>query len=212
MIPSRFVIIALVPALLILGIIFGIRVFQYRVLFSEPPPIPAQSLDLIPILPNDPILGSRNAPKTVIAFEDFACEGCNAQHTLLNDLETKHPGKVKIIWKGLPVAIFPFTSQPAHEYAYCSNKQKKFDEFTKLTFTNANNLSKDTLENIITELGLNNDAFRTCLASGAGTAYIESIRTLARAFHVQQVPTFFLDNVQISAPGSVEAWEVILGL
>ncbi len=204
----------LVPAVILAGAIFGFKVIQYRALFPSASSDQAeqQALDLIPILPNDPIIGQPSAPKTLVAFEDLACEGCRAQNTLLNQLEQKHPGKVKIIWKGLPVATYPFSSEPAHEYAYCANKQGKFSEFKEYAFANVNNLSKQTLDTIGTEIHINKPVFDECLSSGTATVHIDTVRQLARVLHVQHVPTFFLDNEQITTPSSVEGWEILLGL
>lgn len=214
MLRTSHMIYLLVPAVMLVSAIFAFKAIQYRALFPATNPQHAQEqpLDLIPILPNDPIIGQPNAPKTIIAFEDLACEGCSAQNTLLTQLEQAHPGKVKIIWKGLPVATYPFSSEPAHEYAYCANKQGVFSEFKEYAFANVNNLSKQTLDTIVTEIGINKPVFDECINSGSASTHIDTVRQLARVLHVQHVPTFFLDNEQIATPSSVEGWEAILAL
>jgi protein-disulfide isomerase len=215
MLKSRHIIFVLLPALLIVGIIFGIRAFQYKVLFydiAKQAMDTAPELELIPIFKEDPIVGSPTASQTLIVFEDFACEGCKSQNSILKDLEQQHPGKVKIIWKGLPVATFPFSSKPTHEYAYCSNEQEKFIEFKELAFANYTNLSKTTLEMIAMQIELDQDILKKCFASEKPLQYVETVRQLAQILHVQHVPTFFLDNAQIPTPASIEEWEAILGL
>ncbi len=212
---SKHILFALIPAVVLVSIIFGIRAFQYKVLFFDTAKLAQKetpTLELIPILPNDPIIGTPSAPITIIAFEDFGCEGCKSQNTILKEIELKHPGKVKIIWKGLPVATFPYSSEPAHEYAYCAEAQKKFTEFKEFAFANHSNLSKQTLDTITKEIELDQDALQACLSSEPPLNYINTVRQLARILHVQHVPTFFLDNTQISAPSSFEEWEAVLGL
>lgn len=214
MVKSQHVIFVLLPALLLVAVIFGVKAFQYTVLFGDDTQTEEtpETLDLIPILPEDPIVGIPSAPHTVVAFEDFGCEGCKTQNALLKQLEQTHPGKIKLIWKGLPVATFPYSSEPAHEYAYCAHAQGAFDEFKELAFANHNNLSKNTLDVITNEIELDQDILNTCLASGKPLKHIDTVRQLARILHVQHVPTFFIDNTQIVTPTSIEEWEAVLGL
>lgn len=213
MLRTHHMIFIFLPALLIVSIIFGIRVFQYNAIFqSQEDNTDEVSLELIPILKDDPIIGSSAAPQTLIAFEDFSCDGCKSQNILLKELEQRHPGKIKTIWKGLPVATFPYSSEPAHEYAFCANKQNKFSSFKEFAFANSTNLSKNTLDTIVEEVELDKDDLADCLASEQPLLYIDTVRQLARILHIQHVPTFFLDNTQIPAPASIEEWEAVLGL
>jgi len=213
MIQSRHIFLGILPALILVIGIFSFRFLQYNALFgNNENTTQATTLDLIPILPDDPIIGSSNAPHTIVVFEDLACTGCRAQDAILKDVDTKHPGKIKIIWKGLPVIPFPYTSEPAHEYAFCANKQGRFEEFKDFAFANYDNLSRATITTIVQEMKFDEDKLNTCLNSGEATTYINKIRTLAELLHIQSVPTVFLENEQIITPTSVEEWEVVLGL
>ncbi len=213
MIQSRHIFLGVLPALLLVVGIFSFRFLQYNALFgNNTNTTQTATLDLIPILPDDPIIGSPSAPHTIVVFEDLACTGCRAQDAILNDLDTKHPGKIKIIWKGLPVIPFPYTSGPAHEYAFCANKQGKFETFKDFAFANYDNLSQTTITTIVKEIHLDEDKLNACLNSGEATTYIDKIRTLAELLHIQSVPTVFLENEQIITPTSVDEWEVVLGL
>jgi len=214
MLKARHIIFGIFPALLIVMGIFAFRVWQYEALFKTPAPLTDTStgLDLIPILPDDPILGSANAPHTIVVFEDLACTGCRAQDLILQDVQKKYPGKVKIIWKGLSVIPFPYASEPAHRYAFCANKQGKFEVFKDYAFANYDNLSQPTISTIVKEIGLDEGTLQECLDSSEPDTYIEKIRTLADLLHIQNVPTVFLENEQIITPTSVEEWEVLLGL
>ncbi|EKD68057.1 MAG: DsbA oxidoreductase [uncultured bacterium] len=212
MIRSRHILLGIIPALLIVIAIFSFRILQYNALFSTPDTSKTTSLDLIPILPDDPILGAPNAPYTVVVFSDLACTGCRAQDMILKDVQKKHPGKLKIIWKGLPVVPFPYTSGPAHEYAFCANKQEKFESFKDFAYANFDNLSRATIGTIVEEIDLDETKLNACLDSGEATTYIDTVRTLAELLHVQSVPTIFFENEQIITPTSVDEWEVVLGL
>ena len=213
MIKTKNIIIIFIPALLILGIAIFIRILQYQSIKPSPILEEEQNTELqIPILSNDPILGNKKAPISIMVFEDFGCEGCRQQMTILEKLLEKHEGKVKIIWKGLPVARFPYSSQSAHEHAFCANQQENFAKFEQLAFSNSNNLSAEILNRIVDEIGLNKNKLQKCLNSGEAQAYIKQTESLGLYLNIQSVPSIFIDNKQIQPPQILEGWETLLGL
>src|SRR3989338_6953802 len=92
-----------IPALLVVGFTLFIQVLRYEPLYPTQAPAAAGDDGAVaevhvPIAADDPILGDRSAPITLIAFEDFGCEACNQQHTLFAELLKKNTGRGKIIW------------------------------------------------------------------------------------------------------------------
>ncbi len=203
-----------VPAILIALFAFFIVIVQYEPLYpkqSESQQIEGEKFN-IPIFPDDPISGDKKAPITLVTFEDLGCEGCRSQNELLNELNQKHPGKIKIIWKLLTVTKFPHSTESAHQYAYCLNKQNKFNEFKEIAFANNTNLSPTIVQNIGSTLELNKKKLTTCLSDNATVAYLENIKEIARSLNIQSVPRIFIDNQQIQAPGTIAGWEQLLEL
>jgi len=130
MIPTKKLLTIFVPALLVVSLAFFIQIIKYQPLFpkvAQQDNTPKQFV--IPLYPEDPIIGSPKAPITIIAFEDFSCESCNQQSAMLEDLINKYPNKFKVIWKGLPITEFPYSSITSEKYGYCANKQNKFIDF-----------------------------------------------------------------------------------
>jgi len=205
-----------IPAILLGALALFIQIIIYEPLYPKIDPVEAGTAAdgkiIVPILPVDPILGDTRAPITIIAFEDFACEGCRRQHEMFVELERLYPKKVKIIWKGIPVNQFPHPSLMAHRYGFCANQQKKFAEFASYAYANNLNLSESTLLQIMEEIGIRNNRLATCLASDAPDSYIATTEEIARFFNVMEVPTFFIDNVQIRTPQSLESWRQTLDL
>jgi protein-disulfide isomerase len=204
-----------IPAIIIACFTLFIRVIQYQPLYPK-----IENYDklntheslTIPIYLEDPIIGDKKAGKTIIAFEDFACEGCKIQSIILDQLLQKNPGKLKIIWKGLPVNQFPYPSELAHKYAFCANEQEKFIEFQKLAFTNGDNLSAEILDIIISQLDIKESKFKTCLESNDPQKHITQTEQLGMVLNIQSVPTFFMNNKQIETPTNIEGWETLLKL
>lgn len=203
------------PALLVAGLALFIRILQYEPLFPKPDKnqsAETTKLLQIPIFPDDPIVGSKKAGITLVAFEDFGCSHCQQQNSSLNEVQKKYPNRVKIIWKGLPVARFPFSTEGTNLYSYCADRQQKFNEFKEYAFANSDNLSETTLKEIIQAINLDEKDLADCVASPEAATYIERTKQLARVLNVQAVPAFFIENKQIAAPQSVTEWELLLSL
>jgi len=198
------------PALIIVGLAFFIQIVNYKPLFPKLKETTSEFT--IPLSTQDPIIGNSKAANTIIAFEDFACESCKQHNEYLENLQKKYPNKCKIIWKGLPVAVYPYPSLEAQKYGYCAEAQKKFSEFKDYAFANTDNLSDTTLQTIAEEIKLDQKKLDKCLSDEETTVYIENTKQIAQILSIQSVPAFFINNKQISNPNSEYGWEEILGL
>lgn len=209
----KYLALIFIPAILIAALALFIRFIQYEPQFPDETETQTTKTDLqIPIYPDDPVIGNKKAPITLIAFEDFGCDGCKVQSALFDSLMKKHPDKVKLIWKGLAATKFPFPTDLAHQYGFCANRQGKFNNFSKLAFTNSDNLSQTILDAVAKEIELDEKKLADCLASGEAKAYMAKNEQLGLALNIQSVPTFFLNNKQINPPQILEGWEAVLGL
>jgi len=216
MLKTKHLVIAFIPAILL--VIGGLtwRIIQYEPLYPDTQKA-AETADtapgLVPIHPDDPIIGNPKAPITIIAFEDFGCPACRQQAAVLGQLTDKYPNDVRIVWKGLSVVRFPYSTRTAHEYGYCAHKQGHFNTFKTLAFANSDNLSKSTVDDIVNSIdGIKQKKFNECLSSGEPLVYMVDTERLGRALNIQEVPAVFLDNRQIKAPQILEGWESLLGL
>ncbi|MBT3539231.1 thioredoxin domain-containing protein [Candidatus Parcubacteria bacterium] len=216
MLSSKKIILVFIPALLFVILVLFVRIVQYEPLF---PDIDTEELAkkntgefIIPILSQDPVLGDRKSPVTIIAFEDFSCPACQQQTAILDNILNDYEGKVKIIWKGLPVSQFPYPSKLVHTYAYCANKQGKFEGFKNYAFTNFANLSEASLEHIAEEIELDNKKLTECLEASETELYIENTKQIAQILNIQAVPTFFINNRQINQPSTQDGWKTLLNL
>jgi protein-disulfide isomerase len=212
MLKTRHIFLLFIPAFIIVFGAISLRVFEFKIGTTSPAEQEDQTIDLVPIFPQDPILGDKRAPTTIVAFEDFGCPSCKDQATLLDTLLTKHPGTVKIIWKSLSVVRFPFNTKNVHVYAYCANQQNKFALFKQFAFANTENLSQDVIDEIVIQANIDQEELQECLGSGEPELYQTQTESLARVLNIQSVPTIFLNNTQIKAPQHIEGWETLLGL
>ena len=202
------------PAILLGSLALFIQIVRYQPLFpTEETTSETENKTLeITTLPDDPVLGNKRAPYTVIAFEDFSCGACEAQHALFLELQKQFPDKVKIIWKGLPVHDFPYPSIDAIRHGYCAAEQNKFNEFASFAFANSTNLIQGTLAVIADEIALDPADLTSCLSSSRPDENVGKNKQIAQILQVQSVPTFFVNNIQIETPQTIEDWKQLFGL
>ncbi len=201
------------PAILLVAFGLFIQVIRYEPLYPKENQVDTQhGLSIIPIFPDDPVIGYSKAPITLIAFEDFGCAGCATQMDILKSVMQKYPKKIRLIWKGLAVNRIPYPSDLAQDYGYCAAKLGKFTEFEEQAFAHGDSLDEKTLHTIAGSIGLSAKELNTCLAGGGAAAHRQKIEDLAHALNVQSVPAIFVNNTQIQPPTYLEGWESLLKL
>jgi protein-disulfide isomerase len=143
-----------------------------------------------------PILGSASAPVTIIEFSDFQCSFCKRFWTdTLPKLKEAYidQGKVRFIYRHF--AILGKHSEQAAQATECAADQGKFWEYHDQLFKNQGGLAftEAKLRQYARDIGLNAEAFGTCLGSGKHKDKVE--RETATAAYVGGRGTpFFIVN------------------
>ena len=57
----------------------------------------------VPVTPVDHNLGPTHAPVTVVEYGDFECPNCKQAAPAVKMLLTRHPGKVRVVWRNFPL-------------------------------------------------------------------------------------------------------------
>lgn len=124
---------------------------------------------------NDPILGDKNAPVTLIEFSDYECPFCKKSFTdLLPELKKTYidTGKVKLVYRDFPLS-FHANAEKEAEAAECARSlgndatyYKFHDQIFTQTTSNGTGLALTQLPVIAKSLGLNVNQFQQCLESG----------------------------------------------
>lgn len=147
---------------------------------------------------NDPILGDKNAPITIVEFSDFQCPFCERAFSgaiaqfKASDYFKK--GQVNLIYKHFPLtSIHPY-AQKAAEAAECANRQGKFWQYHDKLFTNQQALDIASLKSYASQIGLDTGKFNKCLDSGEATAEISKESQQAQSAGGQGTPYFVLIN------------------
>ncbi len=152
-------------------------------------------------LDNDPVMGSKDAPVTVIEFADYECPFCKQSfQTLLPQLKRDYidTGKVKFVYRDFPLDFHENARKEA-EAAECARDQggdstyfKYHDQIFIKTTSNGTGLALIQLPVIAKGLGLNTKQFQQCLDSGKYADEVEKDYQDGIAAGVTGTPGWFV--------------------
>ncbi|MBI4021357.1 MAG: DsbA family protein [Candidatus Aenigmarchaeota archaeon] len=159
-----------------------------------PTPTAAGTIALAGLEDNDPVLGSDDAPVTIIEFSDFQCPFCGRFYDQ-TELQLKQDyvdtGKLRIIYRDFPLSFHP-EAQPAAEAAECANEQGKFWEFHDKIFENQATMSAAAYKQWASDLGMNVDQFTSCVETGKYRSEVQADLDAGVAAGVSGTPTVFV--------------------
>ena len=198
---------AAITAAVTLAVFFGLGGQGEPELVMAPAPEPArQEVTMATFLENgSPVLGSPDAPVTLVEFGDYQCHFCNVFfHSTEGDILADYveTGKVRMIFKDYNI-IGPDSVNASHG-AHCADDQGKFWEYHDILYENwtgENNgwASSDNLLSFAGEIGLDVDEWSECMEKGPHSQKILASNEDARALGLTGTPAFFV----IGPDGSV---------
>ena len=155
-------------------------------------------------LDDDPVKGNPDAPVTIVEFSDFQCPFCLRffQQTLpLIEQNYIDTGKIKFVYKDLPLDSLHPNARAAHIAAECADEQEKFWEYHDVLFEKQpqwSSLASSELENTFTEfatdMGLQAASFESCMQSPNIADEVNKDTLEAASFGATGTPTFFIGN------------------
>jgi len=145
-----------------------------------------------------PVLGSPDAPVTIVEFGDYQCSNCKKWYletkpTIISDfIDT---GKANLIF--VDIAFVGKDSLPASAATYCAEEQGQYWDYHGLLYSNQ--LGVDTgwanserLKAFAFDLGLDMDLFASCLDSGKYDKRVRFNTKVASTSGVDSTPTFII--------------------
>jgi protein-disulfide isomerase len=164
------------------------------------PPSPDQDTKVWPVTAGDaPVRGPKNAPVSLIVFSDFQCPFCKRVEPTLSQIEKEYPGKVKVLWKNMPLDMHP-NAKPAAIASVAAGEQGKFWEMHDKLFENQHALDRASLEKYAQDLGLDMAKFRADLDDPKIAAKVQSDMNEGSALKVDGTPATFVNGRKI--PGA----------
>lgn len=160
-------------------------------------------------LGDSPSKGYKSAKVTIVAFSDFQCPFCTKVNPTMDSLMKKYAGKVKLVFKNLPLPMHP-DAKLAAQAGLAANKQGKFWEMHDKMFANQTKLKKEDLVAYATELGLNVAKFTKDMEDTKTAAAVEKDMQQAQSLGANGTPTFFINGVELVGAQPEEAFSQII--
>jgi len=168
---------------------------------TAPQALPQQAGSKEVSVDDDPVLGDKNAPLTMIEFVDYECPFCKrfADETL-SQIKSDYidTGKVKLVMRDLPLS-FHQNAHKESQAAECAREQggdtayfKYHDEIFKRTTSNGTGLALDQLSIIASDIGLNGSSLQECLDSEKYKEEVDKDLADAAAYGANGTPSFFI--------------------
>lgn len=153
------------------------------------------------------VKGPADAPVTIVEFSDFQCSYCAAVQSTLSGLFKKYPGKVRLAFHDFPLAQIHPQAMASAEAAWCANEQGKFWEYHDVLYANQEELGSAELKQHAKTVGLDQEKYDACVASGRYRASVQADMADARRAGVASTPTFFVNGIQLLGAQPAAAFE-----
>jgi protein-disulfide isomerase len=172
-----------------------------------------QAVNAIVSVDGDPTKGNKNAKVTLVEFSEFQCPFCgrHVRDTYPQiDKEYIQTGKVKFVFRDLPLESIHKNAFKAAEAAHCAGEQNKYWEMHDRLFANQNSLEPAMLTAHAQAVGVDTTKFQTCLDSGKYAAAIRKDIAEANKYGITGTPTSVIGLTQPGEP-KIKVLKVIRG-
>jgi protein-disulfide isomerase len=185
--------------------------------FKEVPPAPPTSPtnpddDLavwkIPVLPDDPVRGPKDALVTIVQFSDFQCPFCERVEKTLDQVMSAHPKDVRIVWKDNPLPFHP-RARPSAILARNVFEKRGNEAFWKVheaLFASLPKLEDVDLKRIAEDAGLAWNPIALAIEKNHAPK-VDSNMDLAVDFKARGTPHFFINGVRLAGAQPREKFE-----
>lgn len=161
---------------------------------------------------DDSVLGSEDAPVTIIEFSDYECPFCaRAFNNTLPEIKEKYvdTGKVKLVYRDFPLSIHR-SAQKAAEASECAGEQGKFWEMHDKLFENQSALDVASLKQYAKDIALDSTEFDACLDSGEMASEVQKDFSDGQKYGVTGTPAFFINGIKVSGAQPFSVFEQII--
>jgi protein-disulfide isomerase len=143
-------------------------------------------------------IGPKDAPIVIVEFSDYQCPYCQRWHDeVYASLMAAYPGKIRFVYRNLPLTSIHPQAMPAAEAAMCAGEQNAYWQYHDKLFENSAALSSDLYSQLATGLNLDVTAFEACTTTHKYQSKIQADMDFALGLGVQSTPTFFINGLAV---------------
>jgi len=170
---------------------------------SRPAAAAEKALNAMVSVEGEPFKGDKNAKLTLVEFSEYQCPFC-ARHVKDTyptiDKEYIQTGKVKYVFRDMPLESIHKNAFKAAEAAHCASDQNKFWEMHDRLFENNKQLEPAMLSAHATAIGIDAPKFQKCLDDGKYAAAVRKDMSDANRLGISGTPTVLIGMTQTNDP------------
>ena len=158
--------------------------------------------------------GEQDAPVTLIEYSDYHCPFCKRHAiTVMPPIIENYvnTGKVRFIMREFPIDRLHPRAPAASKAALCAGDQGNYWGMHDALFEDQKATSDDDFRRMVSDLGLDVDAFNECMGGDEFTAQISSDMAEGRGLGVSGTPSFVVGLTDPEDPDKVNVTKFIRG-
>jgi protein-disulfide isomerase len=148
---------------------------------------------------SDHAIGASHPAVTAVVFSDYQCPFCRILNAQLDSV-LRADSSLRIVFRQFPLEGHAI-ARPAARAALCAGEQEQFRAFHNALFASATDAEHWDFQKIATQVGIESEALRKCLASERPDSVIDADIRAGRQLGVQGTPTFLInDRLYVGLP------------
>ncbi|MCB9572372.1 MAG: thioredoxin domain-containing protein [Kofleriaceae bacterium] len=154
-----------------------------------------------------PRRGPDDAPVTIVEFSDFSCRYCNRARRTIDHLERRYAGKVRWVFRHLPL---DYEDPMMAEASLAAAAQDRFWPMHDRLFAVRGHVDRAAVELIAQDLGLDMTRFRGDLDAHTYLPAVRADIEAAAALGVSGTPTFFVNGRPLRGAQPLSVFERVV--
>ena len=155
-------------------------------------------------------IGPADAPITIVEFSDYQCPFCRRWHDeVYEPLLAAYPGKIRLVYRHLPLTSLHPDAFSAAEAAMCAGEQDAYWPFHEKLFSNEA-LGNGAYLQYAQELGLNMSSFESCMNDRKYQEAVDRDLNFAVDLGIRSTPTFFINGLAIVGAQPLDVFQQVI--
>ena len=160
---------------------------------------------------DDPSIGPADAPVTIVEFSDYQCPYCiRWEQTVYKRLMEAYKGKIRFVYRDLPLTTVHPNAQSAAEAADCAGAQGYYWQFHDALFSEKYGLGMQAYDQYASDLKLDMTAFESCIADQRFKEEVDADTNAAASVGAVSTPTFFINGLAVVGAQPYEVFQQII--
>jgi protein-disulfide isomerase len=185
----------------------------------DPPKRPASTVaaevatptsELVPVYADDPSLGPKTAPVTIVMWSDFQCPFCSRVKPTMQALRAKYGDQLRIVWKDLPLDFHKHAREAAvvARVVFLMQGSDTFWHFHDQLFEHQAALSTESIHAWASVLGVDSASLQTY--RDEAEAKVERSLADSKRLGIQGTPNFMIDGQVLTGAQPVDKFAAVI--